>query len=152
MVTLPSCVTFASIDKLATSGQPSFVSSGGTRHQEERRLAEVIFACRQRDHVICPFYSSYERWLLHVANQVRRPQRLRPIRPIPRTELLADIAGVVGGRDGLHDRRVVELLRLVELVAAGYQKLACIALLGQPSESCFDGPVSHEAVVVPTAS
>ena len=56
---------------------------------------------------------------LDVAHLVRRLQRLRPVRPVSRAELLADVAVVVGSRDGLHDRRVGELLRLVELVAAG---------------------------------
>lgn len=44
-------------------------------------------------------------------------QRLRPVGAVLRAELLAHVAIVVGGRDRLHDWRVLELLRVVELVA-----------------------------------
>src|SRR5262249_52304635 len=34
-------------------------------------------------------------------------------------DLLPEVAGVAGGQDGADDRRVVQLLRLIDLVAAG---------------------------------
>ena len=51
---------------------------------------------------------------LHVAHAI-----CRPVRPIARVELLANVLIVVCGRDRAHDGWVAELLRVVQVIAAG---------------------------------